>query len=331
MAKGRTVSANLLSDKDKKIINLCKQISDALLTEISDKETRQEFKDKYAKISKTRDGGSGLGGGKLQRDALCTRGKQGKAPFSNRNLRWHPLIVAESKPKNCKEIQKIEIIGETVNKKFLFTVVDKDGIEIKIDSENVHELEERYVILPKHWNEHVEELESWDDSLWTKNSCVIPAYETSEWYDSMEAYAVLGLAVGKEQFNIENTYNSIQEILEKQEVEENIQLPTPNFPSYEDEVFVCPLCKSPLNENVANLPERNREKTFQPKWRTTKRDEGNDNSIQLLHTLPLIESEYRHNAKNVRYGHRWRNVAMTDHSIPETLQFMKNIIKVHEK
>src|SRR3990167_8617300 len=98
MATGRTISASFLTDFDRKGVELCELISSAIYDSILKDELKKEFKKEYGKISYTRDGGLGLGGGKLQRDAVCTRGRQGKAPFSNRNLRWHPLVVAEHKP-----------------------------------------------------------------------------------------------------------------------------------------------------------------------------------------------------------------------------------------
>jgi len=48
-----------------------------------------------------------------------------------------------------------------------------------------------------------------------------------------------------------------------------------------------------------------------------------------MHVNPLIEKEIRHNSKNVRYGFRWSNVAMTDHSLEETLDFMEHIVRAH--
>jgi hypothetical protein len=53
--------------------------------------------------------------------------------------------------------------------------------------------------------------------------------------------------------------------------------------------------------------------------------------MQIVHVNPLIESEVRHNAANVRFGHRWCNVAMTDHSIEETVDFMEYIVKAHNR
>ena len=44
-----------------------------------------------------------------------------------------------------------------------------------------------------------------------------------------------------------------------------------------------------------------------------------------------MESSIRHNAANVRYGHRWCNVAMSDHSLDETLDFMEYIVRANER
>jgi hypothetical protein len=62
-----------------------------------------------------------------------------------------------------------------------------------------------------------------------------------------------------------------------------------------------------------------------------KRGEGEDSSIQLMHVDPLVDEKIMHNVANVRYGHRWCNVSMTDHSLCETLDFMEFIIKAHRK
>ncbi len=106
MATGRTVGAGLLTEKDKKIIKLAESISNILNEEIQDSKAKEHFKKNYGKISYTRDAGTGRGAGKLQRDAFCTRGRQGKAPFSNRNLRWHPLVVADKAIAYARTIEK---------------------------------------------------------------------------------------------------------------------------------------------------------------------------------------------------------------------------------
>lgn len=91
------------------------------------------------------------------------------------------------------------------------------------------------------------------------------------------------------------------------------------------------MCKTSILKNPSNLPDRARIETWQPAWRNQKRGEGEDSSIQIMHVVPLVENELRHNSKNVRYGHRWCNVAMTDHSLDETLDFMEYIVRIHKR
>ena len=117
MATGRTVSANHLTKLDKSVLELCKEISTTVKENIEDKELKKEFWNDYGKVSLTRDAGAGRGGGKLQRDALCVRGRQGKAPYSNRNLRWHPLTVAAQEITFARPIEGIEIEGEVIHKR----------------------------------------------------------------------------------------------------------------------------------------------------------------------------------------------------------------------
>ena len=209
MATGRTISASFLTDKDKQVIELCNSISTVIYTNIPNEESKEKFKKEYGKIHLSRDGGLGLGGGKLQRDAVCTRGRGGKAPFSNRNLRWHPLVVAENKPDNAKKIERIEIEGEGDTQILIFVIKDSNGNEVKYPSDKVHEIKERFVVLPEHWIPHIDRLKLWSDLLWTQNSCVIPALEACDWTASVESYAVLGIAVAVDLFgaNFEILYN----------------------------------------------------------------------------------------------------------------------------
>lgn len=333
MATGRTISANFLTEKDTEIIQLCEQISTHISELISTDELKKEFKKVSGKISFTRDGGLGLGGGKLQRDALCTRGRQGKAPYSNRNLRWHLLVVAETPIPFAKEIDHIEIEGENDAQTLIFVVKESNGRLKKYPSEKVHELPERFAVLPKHWIEHIDTLKHWNDTQWTQNSCVITAFEACDWHHSVESYAVLAIAVASVFYDVDfrRVYSVVTDILRNQTIDRNVVLPTALFPRSETDIISCPLCKTAISGNPANLSERERISVWQPAWRSTKRNEGEDASIQIMHISPLVETEQRHNAKNVRYGHRWCNVAMTDHSLEETLDFMEYIVKAHNR
>ncbi|MEM4248561.1 MAG: hypothetical protein QXH80_04780 [Candidatus Nanoarchaeia archaeon] len=333
MATGRTISASFLTPFDQKVMLLCEDISQALLNSIPDTKSQREFYKEYGKISESRDGGLGLGGGKLQRDAICTRGRQGKAPYSNRNLRWHPLVVAQNMISYAKEIERIEIDGEDEQQTLIFVIKTSEGIIKKYSSERVHELPHRYVALPKHWLPHIEKLKTWNDTQWTQNSCVIPAYEACEWFQSVETYATLGIAIASGLFGakLENIFQKIVEILKKQSVDTKIKLPSSQFPIDITEITLCPVCKQSISSNLEGFRKEKRQETWQPAWRTSKKDEGEDASIQIMHVVPLIESKIRHTPKNVRYGHRWCNVAMTDHSLDETLDFMEFVLRAHQR
>lgn len=333
MATGRTISSSFLTERDKQVIELCDNISDTIFSSIKDSTLSNKFMKEYGKISYTRDGGLGLAGGKLQRDAVCTRGRQGKAPYSNRNLRWHPLIVAERPINYAKEIERIEIEGEDERQVFNFIVKNKLGKLESYPSEKVYELPERFVALPKHWFPHISTLKSWSDLLWTQNSCVIPAYECCEWYHSVETYAVLGIAVATDIFSVDfkSIFNEVIAVIKNQNVDTGIVLPTRNFPRRKDEILNCPVCKRKISDNLLQFRIEDRPPTWQPAWRKSKKEEGDDASNQIMHINPLVETEIRHNAKNVRYGHRWCNVAMTDHSLEETIDFMEYIVKAHNR
>ena len=326
MASSRTISASFLTDLDKKTIALCEQISKALRENIP-KEIQKEYWKEFGKISFSRDAGLGLGGGKLQRDAICTRGRGGKAPFSNRNLRWHPLVVSAEKPSFAKEIERIEITNDTL----IFVIKDNKGKTIKFPSDKAHELPERYVATSKHWQEHINTVKNWNDTQWTQNSCVIPALEACEWWDSVETLALLGIAVAVELYKADfnKTYSEIIKILKSQTINTKIKTPSELFPKDKKEITSCPVSKISISGNLDKFRKEIRAETWQPNWRSSKKDEGNDASIQIMHCNPLVEKEIRHNAANVRYGFRWSNVAMTDHSLEETLDFMEHIVKAH--
>ena len=333
MATGRTISASFLTNLDRKVIELCEAISIVILDSIVKDEFKKEFKSGYGKISYTRDGGLGLGGGKLQRDALCTRGRQGKAPFSNRNLRWHPLVVAEIKPNYARKIERIEIGGKDDGQILIFVVKDSKGKEFKFPADKVHEMPERFVALPEHWFPHINTLKHWSDTLWTQNSCVIPALEACNWWDSIETYAALGIALAVDLYDadFDSLYGKIKKILQSQKIDKHISLPTKIFPADKADIIRCPVCRLNISKDLEGFRKLERGTTWQPVWRSSKKSEGEDSSIQLMHVNPLVESHVKHNASNVRYGHRWCNVAMTDHSLEETLDFMEYIVRAHKR
>lgn len=333
MATGRTISASFLTNLDRKIVELCEVISSLVYDSISSDKFKREFKKEYGRISYTRDGGLGLGGGKLQRDAVCTRGRQGKAPFSNRNLRWHPLLVAESKPDFAREIERIEIGGRDDGQILIFIVKNHEGKDLAFPSDKAHEMPERFVALPEHWYPHINILKHWSDTLWTQNSCVIPALEACDWWDSVETYAILGVALATDLYgaDFDSLYKKIRQILQSQKIDNNVSLPTKFFPEGKNDIVKCPMCSLNISKDLEGFRKLERGKTWQPAWRSSKKSEGDDSSIQVMHVNPLLESRIKHNAGNVRYGHRWCNVAMTDHSLSETINFMEFIVRAHNR
>ena len=332
MATGRTISASFLTKLDDKVIQLCESISDSIHEAISDKDNQRDFRNQYGKVHKSRDGGTGVGAGKLQRDAVCTRGRQGKAPFSNRNLRWHPLVVASQKPPFAREIERIEIEGTGNTQVLNFVVKKGKNSEVKFPSDKVHEMTERFVVLPKHWMPHVETLKQWQDVNWTQNSCIISALEACNWWESVETYAVLGIATAVEFYGADfaTLHSKVTQLLQGQSIDKKISLPTDEFQTDESSILQCPLCLRNISEGLEDFRKSVPDETWQPAWRTSKQKEGYDSSIQVMHVNPLIESEMRHRVDNVRYGHRWCNESMTNHSLSETLDFMEYVVHAHK-
>ncbi|MFA5355631.1 MAG: hypothetical protein WC302_02815 [Candidatus Paceibacterota bacterium] len=81
MPSQNTVSRDKLTDKDKKALEICKEIVEVLIDLIPGQDKKVDFMKEYGQINFSRDAGQGRGAGKLQRDTLTTRGRQAKAPF----------------------------------------------------------------------------------------------------------------------------------------------------------------------------------------------------------------------------------------------------------
>jgi len=319
MAKGRTISAVELTEKDKEALEICRRIGDTLANLIKNTESKENFIKNYGRVHLSRDAGLGRAGGKLQRDALCTRGRTDKAPYSNRNLRWHPLVVAMEVPDYAKEVEEI--------------IQDNESLVFVIEGElwypkDVHKLPEVYCAPFDKWYAIKDELAQWTDDDWTNNSCVIPAMEYSTSQYSVETFAILGIAVVGSFYNVNPliAYKSILEIFQEHNYKLSLEYPKEDEVS---ELILCPLCRAPLDAPPGNIVLPDREKVFQPPWRKSKREEGEAESLQLFHTIPLRENKIYHTPRLVRYGHRWCNVAMADHSVDETVDFMRAVVEAH--
>lgn len=314
MASQNTVSRDKLTRADRQIFSVCADIIDLLSKVIPDPTARRDFQREYGRLHESRDAGQGRGAGKLQRDALTTRGRQMKAPFSNRNLRWHPLVAADSCGPEFKEVDKVTIgRGKQLNF-YIHGKIYKPS--------DVYKLSDPYCVPNGKWAPIAGNLRAWSLDDWIKNWCTIPAAEYSSGKDAIETFAVLGLSVAVNFFgaDLKETYKILHSFLKKFQI-------SSSFPPCSDRLLVCPLCLTRLSQYPAGLAPRKRPKTWTPSWQTSKRGEGDDESIQLTHVYPLQEGKALHTAEYVRYGHRWCNVAMTDHSVPQTLDFAEAILK----
>ena len=322
------------SPLDEKVFEIIEKISKALEDSITDTNKRLKFYENYSKFKRSRHAGSGRAGGKLQRDALCTRGRTNMSPIANRNLRWHPLVVSLKNNSYSKKIEKVEVKNNP--KKLIFYLKINETIT-KFDQDTVYNLPERYTITSTEWEPVKEKLKDWTKTDWAKIHCVIPSLECCNPEEAIKVYANLGMiiAVGLFKSNIKNVYPKILEILSNNSITSNNELLTENFPKIEEyeKLIKCPVCKYDIGqEKPLEIFRKNaREEIWSPPWSTKKRSEGDDSSIQIMHMSPLVEGKINHNVHNTRYGHRWCNVSMTDHSLNETLDFFKHVVKVHNE
>jgi len=319
MVSQNTVSRTKLTETDKRAIDICEEISKILENSIVSSK-RKIFRTEYGRTHYSRDAGQGRAAGKLQRDALCTRGRQAKAPFSNRNLRWNPLVLSNICPPGFTEM---DLAIDNENKLLKFIPSDHRSKEFL--PEDVYALTKPYCVIKDSWDPYLDDLRKWTRDDWIHNWCTIPIIEYCPWEYAVESFSILGIAVAAGIFgaDLSTIYREVGNLLEGK-----FKL-SKYYPPMTVEIVQCPLCKSHINEYPAGLNKRERPKIWKPEWQQVKRREGEDESIQLMHVHPLVESQIYHNASNVRYGHRWCNVAMTDHSISQTIKWMKEVVKRH--
>ena len=329
MASGRTISANLLTERDKEALVFCKDLSKTFSSLIEEPSASKSYLEVWGKVALTRDAGMGVGGGKLQRDALCTRGRSGKEPFSNRNLRWHPLIIAHEAPSYATPLGKLNITGKPASREFEFKINSNGGVSDKYSSSNSYEIDAVNVALPIHWEPFHEELKEWKDVDWNRNSCFISAAEYCSLETAVSAYVSLATSILVGIYSVK--INQIKEVVSKA-LKANASLYEENLMDIlsNEDLFFCPVCKNELKATLEGFRVQGRSKSWKPGWKPSKQNEGEDNSPQIMHVNPLVEREIRHTASNVRFGHRWCNIAMTDHSLSETLKFMGHVVEVHD-
>lgn len=331
----RTVSARELNSGDVLALELARKVSETLTGLIEDPQAKRDFKDTYGKISLSRDAGAGRGAGKLQRDALCTRGRSDKSPLSNRNLRWHPLVVSASVPTFAVPVSKILVDKKKGFNSLVFLVEDDYGVLMSFPASEVHKLPRTYAATQDQWEEVKSELRGWSADDWSANRCLISSMEYCSWEDAFESYSSLAIATATEVYEVDfgEAYEKVIEImteLNKENQETDVVFPTDKFPSDKLDAISCPLCQKPFSQDLSDFRYADRLINWQPPWKTSKRSEGEDHSIQVMHVQPLSEVESNHNAANVRFGHRWCNVSMTDHTLTETVDFFGYVAAQHK-
>jgi hypothetical protein len=319
MVKTRTISVNELTVTDRRMLEICSKISELLESLIPNKDKAKEFMKQYGRINYSRDAGMGVGAGKLQRDALTTRGHTDKSPFSNRNFRWHPLVLAHTTPPYAHEVDSIEVSRN----KIIFVIESA-----RYRPEDVCKLERVYCAPFQKWSHLVKVLSGWGSDEWSENRCTIPALEYSTPEFSVGTFASLGTAVACKLYGApEASYDKVMDLLASKGISGEVLGDMPPL----ENLVKCPLCLVEIDKPPAELHKRKRPQIWQPSWRASKRAEGAEGALQIVHSFPLSENEVRHRPTLVRYGHRWCNVAMADHSVDETVDFMKAVVLAHER
>ena len=320
-----TLARNELTERDRQVIAFCQDISEILEKEIPT-ELQKPFIEEFGKIHFSRDSGSGRSGKKLQRDAICTRGNTKNDPISNRNLRWHPLVLAHKTPPGFNDcILKIDNEIKTI-------IIEIDEREWYPDE--FHELTAPYCVTTKSWKPYIKDLKDWKKVDWNTNRAFIKAIEYCPWYDALESFTILGMIIASTKFKAEisTSYQKIITFLQNISLDK-IDLPTINFPKAEElnSIILCPICLTSLNAQPASMKKRERPEIWRAPWSEKKGKEGDDAHLQILHVNPLVENEIRHNAMNVRYGHRWCNAAQTNHSLEDLINYMRKVCDQHKR
>ena len=157
-----------------------------------------------------------------------------------------------------------------------------------------------------------------------------PVKDYSPWYDALETFALLGIIIAISKFNCDfNTiYQKIINFLKSIDIDGK-ELPADNFPQPDINLAMCPICLTPINQQPAALGIIERSPSWIAPWKRKKK-EPEDSDIHTFHMNPLIESKIRHNAKNVRFGHRWCVIGKQNHTVDYFVEYMNRVTKNHK-
>ena len=290
MAIGRTIGAKLLTTTDLSALAQAQAISELVANAINDTSRQDDYFKQYGKVHQSsRDAGAGLGGGKVQRDALVTRGVTNKAPLSNRNLRWHPLVTSSAENIGIPMVEDLRIADGQILE---FQIRDDDGEKVWFSSENTYLIPTRHAVPNSLWELMKDDLRGWNDTDWTRNSCVIKVEEACNIQEAIEVFGVLSVSIAVANYGASsNLLDDVASLIVKMR-----GVLSGTFPTYSDQLLFCPLCRLPLNDDLSQFRVGERGSTWTPNWTTSKRNEGNDASLQVMHVDPLKETSMRHHA-----------------------------------
>jgi len=306
MATGRIISASFLTDFDKKVIELCEKISDTIFNSITDKELRKEYNNLFGKVIYTRIATPKVL--KIQKDALYINNE---LVDNFTQIRWHPLLESENEIEHAKKIVRIQTKSKN-NKEFFesdkLLTIQHDGKFLDFWIDDSFNLPERYYFI-------LEEKEFYPFRGDIFNY-FIPSKESCNWWQAVEVFAHLSITVAVNFFSIDfhSIYEKIVNILSHQEIDKKIEIPSLQFSKLFDDFIICPLCKTKITDETVKESLLSK-----------------ISALQLIYIKPLIENEIRHNASNVRYGHRWCNKVLNGYSVEQTINIFGEILKSHGK
>ncbi len=222
--------------------------------------------------------------------------------------------------------------GRTINTTFL-TDLDKQVLELcekiletiynSIDKTKFHNIEyienlyfeiKRYSLFQN--VNHLLEIQNTQTTLrWWSDEKNINA---CNWYDSVEVLAFLGISVAINFFDtkFDSLYSKIEKILAFQQIDTKIKLPQSLFPNKSDEYINCPLCKTSISNGISDLFDNKLDSVFL--------------RIAPVHLKTKI-NENQHNAKNIRFAHKWCSSILNSRSVDDTIFTLSDILKSHGK
>lgn len=236
---------------------------------------------------------------KIKRDALCTRGDNRLTPYKNRARRWkYPIVLfpGEVAPAEWRRVN-IEVVRESEGDKVSFSIGDEGWGKYFLLEEWFRKLKD----LP---NEAKGAVGCYKIGIpyreaATEENCLIIAKTLA-----YQAHRIFG----EDHEYIAKEYPALAEAVARYR---HLQGPE------------CPLCKELMS------PDGFIEEQSDSSMPFAKQKESEDQVLQLFHIDPLRSGAFLHRPGNVSWGHRRCNLAVSQHTIDETLDWFEQVLKNH--